>query len=794
MPKNFKHLERGNAALVAMVILGTIALTTLTLLASSAFRNTRNLDKGYLKVTEKWEARSQVNKLAAVVSKDAPAQIETDVRFARENCNADFNLPIFDPDGVPGFPVSRPAVTFDGTTAKCVGSALPATSIFGKFDSWRDARLAVFKQTGVDRFSLNAAKVNIIEMTEIYRRKVRSGTTNDTAYAVRYIAEAQFGNYRTRTTGEIILGSSIPGCGTTVSLEIVPSTVVRGNPVVMNIAYTYTDSLQITDASGTLLHTEAVTQQSTSQTFLYTFTPAVSGSYRVIATGSGGCSAQSALVPVIVTDPAAVCPVILNFSASSGTVNAGQPVMISWNVTGAADVKLEDVPVAFVGSQIFAIYATRTFTLTARDAANTCPITQTVTVIVNQNPVCPAGTPQIGNFSANPSAVPPGGTSTLSWNVSGLATGGTVRLTGNGLNQSVNASGTQSVTLPNAVGNYTYTLIAENTCPDGTILTAQRQVVVSVLSCPPPAIDVFTVNPATVSMGGNQLITLAWSISGTVDAVSISNGVGSGLPSSGSVEITQPQTTTTYTITAVGCGQTRQMQKTVTVNTVCPIPIINSFTALPAVVSQGGNQNILFNWNTSGTIDSQSIDQSIGMVTGNSFSIIQPQSTTTYTFSVFGCGQSRQAQATVIVNNNPVVTCSSTGYALAYRFPITGFPQNGEYFFSGAFDLLSDGTIRVRTDQGIARVNGTAPNINFDVQILVHDFTTDAVLSDFRFSGNTNDSALIVGFPKIVVPSTPIVTTNRMWAEVRSTVGGRAYNNLWKFTQFGQPIYLFNCP
>lgn len=565
IPKNFKHSERGNAALVAMVILGTIALTTLTLLASSTFRNTRNLDKGFLKVTEKWEARSQVNMLAAIISKDAPAQLETDVRFARERCSADFNLPIFDSDDPSGSPVSIPAVTFGDTTPQCASLTPSATSIFGKFDNWRDARLAVFKQTGVDRFNLNIDKVNIIEMTEIYRRKVSSGTSNDTAYAARYIVEAQFGNYRTRTNGEIILGSSIPGCGTTVAVEIVPATVERGNPVDMNIVFTYANSLQISDASGTIIHTETVTEQSSSQTFVYRFTPAVSGSYRVVATGSGSCSAQSALVPVTVTNPPAVCPRILNFSASSNTINAGEQVTISWNVADAADVKLEDVPVAFVGSQIFRLNATRTFTLTARDTANTCPVTQTITVNVNPTPACAFGTPQISDFSASQSSVAPGGSSTLAWNLTGLADGGTIRLTGNGLDQSVNSSGTQLITLPNAVGDYTYTLIAENICPDGTRLTAQRQVVISVRACPPPVINAFTVNPSSVTMGGNQLITLSWSISGTVDAVSISNGVGSALPASGSIDINQPQANTTYTITAVGCSQSVQSQVTVNV-------------------------------------------------------------------------------------------------------------------------------------------------------------------------------------------------------------------------------------
>ncbi|MCY7375278.1 MAG: hypothetical protein LH472_04820 [Pyrinomonadaceae bacterium] len=665
-PKQIKQSECGNAALVAMVILGTIALTTLTLLASSTFRNTRNLDKGFLKVTEKWEARSQVNMLAAVISKDAPAQLETDVRFARETCNADLNLPIFDSDSLIESPISSPAVIFDGATAQCVGAALPATSIFGKFDNWRDARLPVFKQTGINRFNLSIDKVNIIEMTEIYRRRVRSGTSSDTAYVARFIVEAQFGNYRTRTSGEIILGSSIPGCGTTVSMEIVPGTVVRGTPVEMNISYTYANSLKISDASGAVIREEAVTEQSSSQTFVFRFTPAVSGSYRVTANGSGSCSAESAGVVVTVTDPPPVCPRIVNFSASSNTINSGESVTISWNVADAYDVRLEDIPVAAIGSQVFMPAATRTFTLTARDAANACPVSQTIQVIVRTPSFCNLSAPEIQRFRANRTSIAPGATVRLDWNIQRLDNTGRVKIvhpngsetTGLGRNDRLD------VIPPNASGNYTYTLVAANVCPNGGQTLAQATVIITVSSCPPPVVDGFSVNPSTVSAGGNQILTFSWAISGTADAVSISGGVGSGFPANGSVDVPQPQTTTTYTITANGSCGTRQAQVTITVST-CAIPVINSFTANPATVLAGGNQNILFSWNTTGDITSQSIDQAIGAVNGLNHSIGQPQVSTTYNYTVTGCGVSSSAPAVVTVATSPLF-CPSGGNPRSY--------------------------------------------------------------------------------------------------------------------------------
>ncbi len=134
--------------------------------------------------------------------------------------------------------------------------------------------------------------------------------------------------------------------------------------------------------------------------------------------------------------------------------------------------------------------------------------------------------------------------------------------------------------------------------------------------------------------------------------VSINNGVGGGLPASGTVDIPQPQTTTTYTLTVVGCGQTRQVQITVFV-TSCPIPVISSFTVNPNSVLIGGNQTITFNWNVGGSVDTLSIDNGIGTVSGNSIAITQPQVTTTYTLTTVGCGQTRMASVTVTASNVP---------------------------------------------------------------------------------------------------------------------------------------------
>lgn len=696
--------ERGSAALIVMIFMAFAALTVLTYTASNNLRQTRNLDNSRSKIHEKWNARSEANVLAQIIAKDAPTQIDADVRLARSQCHAGISLPIFDAAvGAAGGAAggesegSSPAAAFEDGSLTCRKSeGLAYTSLFGNFSNWRDARIPLFETTGHQNFSLNAENVKIVQLDEIYRRTL---SDSDTAYAVRYIVEAKVGNYRTRTNGEIILGTNLPTCGTSAALEVTPASVVRGNQVEMNITYAYADKIDIYNSARTLIHSQIVSEQSTSQTYVYRFSPASSDTFTVTASSSGGCQAQSASVVITVTDPLTVCPRVLDFSASSTLINAGESVTLSWNVQDAAAVTFEGAAVAATGSQTFTLNADRTFTLTGRDPANSCPFTQTITVKVRPAapPSCAAQTPQISSFTASPGSIAIGGNSTLSWNAGGLAAGGSVQITGaNGLSQTVPANGTLVANPPAVSGDYTYTLKAENVCPDGTKLTGQAIVIISVRACPPPSISAFSVNPSTVTAGGNQLVTFSWNISGTVDAVSISNGVGSGLPASGTVDVTQPQTTTTYTITTIGCGVTTTRQVTVIVNS-CPPPTVDNFVSNPSSVVIGGNQTVRLSWNLGGTIDSVNIS-GIGNVTGTYIDIAQPQTTTTYTITANGCGQAAQAQVTVAATSCPAPT-------------IDGFAPNPPAVIAGGNQTVRlawslSGTVDSISISGIGAVSG----------------------------------------------------------------------------------------
>lgn len=167
--------------------------------------------------------------------------------------------------------------------------------------------------------------------------------------------------------------------------------------------------------------------------------------------------------------------------------------------------------------------------------------------------------PVINTFSASPANITAGGSSTLSWQVTGA---NTVSI-GPGIGN-VALSGSTAVSP--GVGT-AYLLTATN--GSGSV-TAVAQVSVEAASSPPsgpgtslPVIDSFAANPDSILVGGSS--TLGWSVSNVI-SVTISPGIGAVAPS-GNKPIS-PGATTTYTLTATNAAGWRSKSITVTVSTI----------------------------------------------------------------------------------------------------------------------------------------------------------------------------------------------------------------------------------
>jgi hypothetical protein len=154
--------------------------------------------------------------------------------------------------------------------------------------------------------------------------------------------------------------------------------------------------------------------------------------------------------------------------------------------------------------------------------------------------------PVISLFTANPSSMTSGSTSTLSWTVTGadqLAISGIGSVTGNSVDVTPSETTTYTLTATNSAGNVT------------------RSTTVTVTAAL-PVIDSFTATPATINAGDS--CTLAWTVTGA-SSLSIDHGVGAMTGSSTSVS---PAITTTYTLTATSDAGDVTSKATVTVNPV----------------------------------------------------------------------------------------------------------------------------------------------------------------------------------------------------------------------------------
>ena len=195
--------------------------------------------------------------------------------------------------------------------------------------------------------------------------------------------------------------------------------------------------------------------------------PTQTTTYTLTATGAGGQASQT----VTITVAQAVAPTI-TISASASSITVGQLTTITWSSTNATSVTIapsvlaEDQTVlALSGSATVSPSSTTTYVATATGPGGTATASAQVVV-----------TPMQLNFSANPSTVAPGQSTTLSWTTQGVQK--LVIDNGVGDVSSQLPNGSVSVT-PSASTIYTATATGA-----GGIVTAAAAVSVS---APPPS-------------------------------------------------------------------------------------------------------------------------------------------------------------------------------------------------------------------------------------------------------------------------------------------------------------------
>ena len=236
-----------------------------------------------------------------------------------------------------------------------------------------------------------------------------------------------------------------------------------------------------------------------------------------------------------------------------------------------------------------------------------------------------ASAPLIATFTANPTTINAGQSSTLTWQVSNADT---VVITSLG---SVALNGSQAVTPATTT---TYTLTATH---GSQTATAQATVTVNSGSGLPVIVS-FAANPTTIDYGKSS--TLSWVVQNAT-TVTIDNTIGTvGLTGSHAIS---PASTTTYTITASNANGSVSAQTKLTV--IGSVQIL-SFTATPSTVASGAVSVLVCQ--TSGAVDIK-ISGLDFVNTNNAVASVHVIQTSNYTCTATGA-DGQTASQTVTVN------------------------------------------------------------------------------------------------------------------------------------------------
>ena len=233
-------------------------------------------------------------------------------------------------------------------------------------------------------------------------------------------------------------------------------------------------------------------------------------------------------------------PVIESFNASPSSIAAGASSTLSWTVSGATSVSIDQGigNVALTGSRAVAPSVNTVYTLTASSSSGTVTASTQIIITGSVTPPTPTGYPVINSFTAIPSVISLGNSTTLSWNVSNA--------TSISINHGVGAVGSTGSIIVSPLTTITYMLTASNGY--GSVTSTA---LVQVSGEPPvpggglPVIDYFTASPPIISPGGSAL--LRWQVS-YATSVTIDNGVGP-VADHGTVLVSPPYSVV-YTLTA----------------------------------------------------------------------------------------------------------------------------------------------------------------------------------------------------------------------------------------------------
>ncbi len=359
----------------------------------------------------------------------------------------------------------------------------------------------------------------------------------------------------------------------------------------------------------------------------------VSPSENTTYTLTAGWRSGSVKASTAVTIAGATPPAVSVFSVKPAAINIGQSSLLQWDVTGATSVSINhDIgAVDPTGSKAVSPSENTTYILTAKNDYGSITASAVVAVYQSKPPV-------IGSFTATPSTISAGQSSSLQWAV----TGATSVAINPGVG-TVDSTGTFSVS-PSE--NTTYILTATS---GASTVTSTATILIAPTGT--PAITSFSAVPGVITKG--QSTELRWNVSGAT-SVSIDQGIGAVDALSGTAEVS-PTTHTTYILTATGTAGSTTASVIVIVTPPSTISV-SSFTSSPVTI-RAGEQSTL-QWNVIGAT-SVSIDHDVGdSLPLQGTATVTPTVETTYTLTATGSSNTVTAsvKVSVIAAGTPVIS------------------------------------------------------------------------------------------------------------------------------------------
>jgi hypothetical protein len=417
-----------------------------------------------------------------------------------------------------------------------------------------------------------------------------------------------------------------------------PSAVVIGTPTMVTWAWTYSNTPNPAPACD--IDNGVGTVASGTATSVTLFANRV---YTITCTNAGGTASRQITVSAVT---APVAPNIATFVATPSSVNQGVTTTITWTWTYSspptpAPVCSIDQGIGTItngSSTTVTIGADRTYTLSCTNTSGTRTRQVTVTVI-------PPVAPTIGTFTATPSSVTQGTTTSVTW--AWTYSNSPFPAPTCTIDQGVGAVTSGSARNINIPADTTFTLTCTNSGGTGA-----RQVTITASPPVAPVIASFTATPSAVRSGVSTFVQWSWTYANSptpAPSCSISPSVGAVTNGQQvAVNITSP---TTYTLTCTNGGGSGTAQATVGIAVTA---VISGFTATPSSLDAGTAASVTWTWsysNTPNPAPTCSIEHGVGAVTSGATSSVTLAQARTYQLQCVNTGGTATAETTVAVND-----------------------------------------------------------------------------------------------------------------------------------------------